>query len=250
MGDCTDCIGALDGALNACPLRSASCVSAYSDDEAHFAGPWIVPEPREAALAELIRVATGGEYEAGYTAQPFGRERSEVAAFILATTAAFVARQPLPAKPPLVRAGAGEKRVFDGRVDAQSAGYLRLVFGEKAALASDGATPVYDAEFVFPPGDELCNMRVASRALDGAGERQQLALSYTRGLAFSQNGARLLAEDLRQALRWELAAVITGFDAKYNDNQELFFEKPFNALRDAGRAAKGAPMRMQPDDSS
>ena len=248
VGDCTDCIGALDGALNSCPLAAVSCVSTYSDDEAHFAAPWVVPDgPRDAAIAELVRVACGGDYEAGFTAQPFGRERSDVAAFIVATTAAFMSRQKLPPKPPLARAGPGEKRVFDGHVDAQSGDYVRIVFGEAAAAASDGATPVYDAEFVFPPGDELCNVRVASRALDGAGERAQLALSFTRGVAVSQNGARLLAEDLRKALRWELAVVITSFDPRFNDDQELIFEKPFNALRDAGRAAKGGPPRVPGD---
>ena len=244
VGDCTDCIGALDCALNACPLSSVSCVSAYSDDEAHFAPPWLVPDgPREAAIAELIRVATGGEYQAGFTAQPFGRERTEVAAFIVATTAAFVARQKLPPKPPLARAGVGEKRVFDGRVDAQTSDYLRIVFGEAAAAASDGASPVYDAEFSFPPADELCNVRFASRARDGAGEKAQLALSFTRGFAVDQNGARLLAEDLRKALRWDLAVVITGFDPRYNNDEELIIERPFNALRAASRAAKGEPAR-------
>jgi len=174
VGDCTDCIGALDGALNACPLSSVSCVSAYSDDEAHFAGPWLVPDgPRQAAIAELIRI----------------------------------------------------------------------VFGEAAAAASDGASPVYDAEFSFPAADELCNVRFASRAGDGAGEKSQLALSFTRGFAVDQNGARLLAEDLHKALRWDLAVVITGFDARWNNDQELIIEKPFNALRAASRAAKGEPAR-------
>ena len=245
VGDCTDCIGALDGALNACPLAAVSCVSAYSDDEAHFVAPWIVPDgPRDVALAELVRVACGGEYEAGYTSQPFGRERSDVAAFIVATTAAFVSRQPLPPKPPLARAGAGEKRAFDGRVDAREGNaYVRIVFGEAAAEASDGATPVYDAEFVFPPGDELCNVRFCSRAADGAGERAALALSYTRGLTLDQNGARTLAEDLRKALRWEQAVVVTSFDPRFNNDEELLFERPFNALRDASRAVKGAPAR-------
>jgi hypothetical protein len=237
VGDCADCIGPVNGALAACPLSSASCVSTYSDDEAHFSAPWVLPEPRDAALAELVRVACGGEYEAGFTAQPFGRERTEVASFILASTAAFVARAPMPPRPPLARARAGEKRAFSGRLDATSPGYLRIVFGDSEGVSEN--TPVYDAEFSFPEGDELCAVRFASRSPAGAGEARGLALSLTDGFVLQQNGARLLAEDLRKALRWELAPVITGFDPRFNNSAELWVEKPFNALRAAGRAARG-----------
>jgi hypothetical protein len=205
-----------------------------------------VPDgPRDAALAELARVACGGAYTAGYTAQPFGRERADVAVFIVSTTAAFLSRAPLPPKPPLARARDGEKRAFDGRVDASGPGYLRIVFGEAAASAADAAgappPPVYDAEFVFPQDDELCNVRFASRSPAGDGERRTLAFSLTEGVVLSGNGARELAEDLRKALRWELAPVIAGFDPRYNNNAELWIEKPFNALRRAGRSARGEP---------
>jgi len=239
VGACTDCIGELDGALNACPLNAVSCVSVYSDDEEHFTAPWVIPGAREAALEELVRVAVGGEYDGGWSSAPFGRDRGDVARFILDTTAAFVARRPLPAKPGPVRATAEEKRAFDGRVEARTEGYLRVVFGE----GQKGGGAVLDAEFLFLPGDEICNVRFASRSLRGEGERARLELSYSSGLVVDRNGARALAEDLRKALRWELAPVMASFDSQFNGSKQLWFERPFNALRaarqgDARRAAQ------------
>ena len=172
--------------------------------------PWATPPgSRSAALDELVRVATGGEFDGGYTQQPFGRERSDVAAFILETVAAFVTNGPLPAKPPLAKAGSKERAVFDGRVAERRDGYVRIVFGE--SLQPEG--PIYDAEWLFPDDDELAVVRVSQRPpSDGAASSTgspRLSISFAGGLSFAPpNGARALAEALRKALRWEEVRVL------------------------------------------
>ena len=59
VGSCTDCIGELNGTLNACTLSSASCVSTQNEDEDHFMAPWQYNSSTEAAVDRLIAVATG-----------------------------------------------------------------------------------------------------------------------------------------------------------------------------------------------
>lgn len=51
-----DCIGEMEGALNACPLGSDSCISVYNDDSQHFVPPWTYDSTREVAVQQLIQV--------------------------------------------------------------------------------------------------------------------------------------------------------------------------------------------------
>lgn len=119
-GACTDCIGELNGTLNACTLNSASCVSSQNEDEDHFMAPWQYSSSTEAAVASLVEVATGsyclsmcllytaymgnacrccacrclctyptvcccpgGEFEPALLQQPFGISRTDAVSFIV-----------------------------------------------------------------------------------------------------------------------------------------------------------------------
>ena len=68
--------------LNACPLDAASCVSTLNDDEAHFSAPWEFDGSRDAAVAALIAVVTGGQYEAGLIDSFGGIKQTDAAAYI------------------------------------------------------------------------------------------------------------------------------------------------------------------------
>ena len=68
--------------LNACPLDAASCVSTLNDDEAHFSAPWEFDGSRDDAVAALIAVVTGGQYEAGLIDSFGGIKQTDAAAYI------------------------------------------------------------------------------------------------------------------------------------------------------------------------
>ena len=70
MGSCTDCIGEVNGTLNACTLSSASCVSSQNEDEDHFMAPWQYPNSTDAAIDNLVAVATGEKVHA-YLCPPY-----------------------------------------------------------------------------------------------------------------------------------------------------------------------------------
>ncbi|KAK3283533.1 hypothetical protein CYMTET_8766 [Cymbomonas tetramitiformis] len=222
VGDCPDCIGVLNGLLNSCPPETISCVSSQNDDESHFIKPWIYPGDRIEAMNQLVEVATGGLYDPGVKRTPFGRDRVEVAGFILGTTAAFVTGQDLPDKPKQRNRQQEEIELFNGylveRDDEE--GYIRLEIEGEGAI-------IYDAEFIFLPDDELVDIRLSAR---GDAKSGKLELSYLDGFIISENASRRLCEKLRFALRWEIAVVITSFDPRFNNGRELWFEKPFNAL--------------------
>jgi len=138
-------------------------------------------------------------------------------------------RSPLPPKPPPIRAGEDEKPRFTARLLERSdeSGYVRLLF--------EGQAATYDAEFLFIPDDEVVLLRVASRSQSGEGEEQRVELSLTDGLVVTRNGARVLAEALRQALHWELLPVVNSFDQP----QELLPDRAYRGLRNVLRAARG-----------
>lgn len=73
-------------------------------------------------------------------------------------------------------------------------------------------------------------LRAASRA-DPEPLQGQLELSFQYGLSFERNSARGRLETLRKALRWEAAPVLTGWDAKYNNDEPLFFERLYQPFR-------------------
>ena len=59
VGDCPECIGEVNGGLNACEFQSLSCVSTQNDDEDHFLPPWIYDGSTSKALQRLVDIATG-----------------------------------------------------------------------------------------------------------------------------------------------------------------------------------------------
>ena len=58
-GSCTDCIGEVNGTLNACTLTSPACISSQNEDEDHFVAPWQYNISTDAAIDMLVAVATG-----------------------------------------------------------------------------------------------------------------------------------------------------------------------------------------------
>lgn len=98
-------VGVVNETLNSCTLDSQSCISTMNDDEAHFAAPWQYELPPDDALAYLIDVATGGQYEPGLIEQPFGIPRGEAASFIAKGVFSVVTNQAMPDKPKSQRAG-------------------------------------------------------------------------------------------------------------------------------------------------
>lgn len=54
--------GEVETTLNVCSESSTSCVSTQNDDEAHFLPPWSYDGSREAAVQQLVSVATGAAF--------------------------------------------------------------------------------------------------------------------------------------------------------------------------------------------
>ena len=55
---------------------------------------------------------------------------------------------------------------------------------------------------------------------------QQVGISFSDGLEIDRNTSRRLLQRLRQALRWEEAPVITGFDPRFNQSQPMWCAVP------------------------
>lgn len=121
VGDCADCVGVVNDLLNSCPEETEACISSQNDDEYHFAAPWAYPGDRTAAMRRLVAVAVGTEQgrvdgrpargpsgPSGGGDAPivdvYGRDKREVAEWILNTTGAFVLNKPLPERPGIVGA--------------------------------------------------------------------------------------------------------------------------------------------------
>jgi uncharacterized protein (DUF1499 family) len=222
VGDCTDCVGEVNGTLNACPLDAESCVSTLNDDEGHFAAPWSFDETSKEAADRLVNVATGGVYEPGLISTPNGISRIDAGLYVVKGVLRVVTNQPgMPEQP--------KRRVkkdvvpFDGSVTERRAlegggEYVRIVFGaspasmvgggEGTSSSSSSTQDVIDAEFLFLPNDNIVNVRAASRG-DGSGSGE-LALSFTKGLTVDRNVARRKLDALRTALHWELTPILTG----------------------------------------
>ena len=106
VGDCPECVGVINELLNSCPPETEACVSSQDDNEEHFIAPFAYPGDRTTAMRRLVAVATG--VEAGRVAgevtadglsdenasiDVYGRDKREVAEFILGTTGAFIPRR-------------------------------------------------------------------------------------------------------------------------------------------------------------
>uniref|UniRef100_A0A061RVU9 Uncharacterized protein n=1 Tax=Tetraselmis sp. GSL018 TaxID=582737 RepID=A0A061RVU9_9CHLO len=213
IGDCIDCLGEVKGTLNTCSLSAPSCVSSQNDDEAHFVAPWMYDLPQDKALEQLIVVATGGPYDPMALQTPFGRSRSDVAAFILQGTFNVLAGRPPPeARPgPQLQQGYDpfDGELVDRHTTADGVEYLRFVFGRGNAEAAPEQVVDADAS------------RVQPGPLGGTPR-----LSFTDSpIVWDNNYSRRLLESLRKALRFEIVPVITDFDPRFNNDRQLWFEK-------------------------
>ncbi|PSC72961.1 hypothetical protein C2E20_3641 [Micractinium conductrix] len=236
-GDCTSCIGEVNETLNTCNLDTPSCISTLNDDEGHFAAPWMFDGDRDAAVARLVEVATGGDYAPGLIDTFGGIRQLDAAGYIAKGVLAVATGGDMPAQPKRQRKTQGELLPFDGQLVARKtlpdgAEYIRVVLGTAGGAASEveDVSSVMDAEFLFLADDNIVNVRCASRVQPEGGLRSggQLALSFTQGLMIDKNVARRQMESLRQALRWELAPVITEFDPQFSAEAPVFVEKLFN----------------------
>jgi len=235
LGDCPDCLGEVNGTLNACSMDKESCVSTLNDDEAHFAAPWEFNDTTEDAVQKLIDVATGGDYEPLLLDEPFGLSRSEVAGFILKGVAAVVSNGEMPERPKRKRQEASEpfKGVLADRHKTADGGeYVRITL-YPSGVEREQIEPVdiIDAEFLFLGGDSIVNVRGVSRVQPEAGSdigrSGKIGLSYTQGFVVDKNVAKRRLEKLREALRWQLAPVLTDFDPKFNPEVPSVIERVF-----------------------
>eukprot|EP00887_Chlorella_sp_A99_P001120 scaffold14.g1120.t1 len=251
VGDCFECIGEVNNTLNACPLAADSCISTFNDD-AHFAAPWQYDGERDAAIAQLVSIASGGDYSAGLIDSFAGISKGDAAAYIAKGVLAVATGEAegLPAAFyscclvismhfPCSGRGAGGQlpeqpkrqlksgKPFDGKVlerhtTSDGAEYLWIVLGTAGGAAAEVEDPslVIDAEFLFLPNDDIVN-----------------------GIMLDKNVARRHLEALREALRWEVAPVITDFDPAFNIEAPTLIDKlldPFDR-RNGGRAVVEHP---------
>ena len=293
VGDCPECVGVINELLNSCPPETEACVSSQDDNEEHFIAPFAYPGDRTSAMRRLVAVATGveagrvagevtadGSSDENASIDVYGRDKREVAEFILGTTGAFIRGTGLPPKPPIrgtptrggggmgvglvgkvlgaddAGAGSNSVSVTATRVAAydENAGYVRLVAGEVmndtgivGQLSENDKDkpppPVFDVELLFWDDDEVVNVRVAARDAPTTG---RWSLSYVDGLRFNKNAARDFAESLRIALGWEVLPVISEFDPRFNNSKRLWFEKALSpfvdpAVMDAPRGGRRSP---------
>ena len=79
----------------------------------------------------------------------------------------------------------------------------------------------------FPAADDnIVDIRATSRGRPGLRDGM-LGLSFSDGLAYDRNTAKRKVEQLRKALQWEAAPVVTDFDVRFNSKRLLWFEKLF-----------------------
>ncbi len=64
----------------------------------------------------------------------------------------------------------------------------------------------------------------ASRGRPGL-QDSQVGLSFSEGVVYDRNIAKRRMEQLRKAMQWETAPVITDFDPRYNNKRLLWFER-------------------------
>ena len=72
--------------------------------------------------------------------------------------------------------------------------------------------------------DNIVDIRASSRGKPSRTDGN-LSLSLSKGVVYDQNLAQRQLERLRKALNFESVPVITGFDPRYNQSKQLFFEK-------------------------
>ena len=256
IGDCFECLGEVKNTLNACSLDSQSCYSTLNDDELHFAPPWQYESSTAEAIQSLIDVATGGAYEPGLINTPFGVSRGDAAGYIAKGVIAVMVNGDMPAQP--VRRRQTEVVRFDGvlverRTTENGSEYVRITMGVRGpdgqeVTSVEDPVNVLDAEFLFFKNDNIVNVRASSRAEPVSSGLQggELALSFTNGLIVDRNVARRKMDTLRNALRWDLAPVVTDFDPKFNPEAPTWLEKVFKPFDDrSGFKPSGYPYPVE-----
>lgn len=242
LGDCFECLGEVNNTLNACSLEAQSCYSTLNDDELHFAPPWQYESSTPEAIEHLIAVATGGAYAPGLINTPFGVSRLDAAGYIAKGVLAVMSNGDMPAQP--TRQYQTDYVPFDGvlvdrRTTENGSEYVRITLGlrgpdgEELTSVEDPVN-VIDAEFLFLKDDNILNVRASSRVEPSSSGFQggELALSFTNGLIVDRNVARRKMDTLRNALRWDLAPVVTDFDPKFNPDAPTWLEKVFKPFDD------------------
>ena len=76
----------------------------------------------------------------------------------------------------------------------------------------------------YDTDDNIVDIRASSRGKPAQSDGK-VSLSLSKGVVYDQNLAQRQLERLRKAMQWESVPVITGFDPRYNQDKQLFFEK-------------------------
>lgn len=120
-------------------------MSSLNEDEAHFYAPWENDNlSLEDAVARVITVAEGGPYQ-GVVDAPYGRDRGDVARFILQGTAAVSTNRPdlFPQRPTVRKAETYAPfpgTLVDRHVTDDNSIYLRFLFVPGMVPVSAAAT--------------------------------------------------------------------------------------------------------------
>ncbi|BDA47534.1 hypothetical protein COCOBI_10-3820 [Coccomyxa sp. Obi] len=217
-------LGEINNTLNACPLNSPSCISSQNDDQFHFAAPWQYDGSMAEACNHLLRIATGGKYDAMVEGAPGlpGISRVDAAAFILEGFGNTLRGERLPERPQRQLQASPVR--FDGvladrHTTEDGSEYLHIIFNRGREPAA-----VIDAEFLFLTGDNIVDIWAGSRGRPGL-QDAQVGLSFSEGVVYDRNIAKRRMEELRKALQWETAPVLTDFDPRYNNKRLLWFER-------------------------
>ncbi|CAK0783266.1 hypothetical protein CVIRNUC_006465 [Coccomyxa viridis] len=218
-------LGEINGVLNACPLSSLSCASTQNDDQDHFIPPWQYDGDLQSARDRLLKIATGevavtGLLE-GAPGLP-GVSRTDAAGFILEGVRNTLRGEPLPQRP--TRQQGSKSFRFDAVLADQHTAedgsqYMHFTFNRGR---ESGA--VIDAEFLLLTGDNIVDIHATSRGRPGL-QDARIDLSLSEGLIYERNTAKRLMEEIRKALRWENAPVLTDFDPRFNQKRLMFFER-------------------------
>lgn len=242
--ECSDdpaaCLGEVNNTLNACSLSTDSCVSTFNDDELHFAAPWEFDIPRDDAIQLLVDVATGKKLVSGRLIdEPFGVSRGEIATYIVKGVAAVIQNGEMPERPQRKKQEKSEKfygELSDRHTTSNGGEYVRLVLYPDGT-ERDQVDPVniIDAEFLFLPEDNIVDIRAVSRVQPSPDSRGELGLSFTQGVIVDKNIAKRRLEQLRRALDWQLAPVLTDFDPKFNPEVPQIVERLFEPFSERNK---------------
>jgi uncharacterized protein (DUF1499 family) len=239
--DCSGVAGEVGNeTLNTCSLSKPSCVSTLNDDELHFIAPWEYDSTTEEAVARLIEVCEGGEYQGSVK----GVSPVDAAAFISKSTVAVFAdpfpkeRGVLPERPKVRRSSSITP--FRGTVVESSptpggSHYVSVTLFPESGDQNADPTEIIDCEFLFLKGDNIVNVRATSRQQpESEGlNKGQLSFGNVSGLTLDKNLARRKVESLRKALGWNIVTVVSDFDPAFNPEVPVFVERIFQPFSEA-----------------